>query len=58
MLKYRTNFKLRNALAEKVEKLIKNTGSSETIGLDQIAAIFLKGRDPFIVIHLSEIINL
>lgn len=45
MLKYRTNFKLRNALAEKVEKLIKNTGSSETIGLDQIAAIFLKGRD-------------
>ena len=59
MLKVRVNVKLRNALVEKEEKLIKNINSSESIGTDQISVNFLKiFFDPFIAIYLSEIINL
>ena len=59
MLKVRANVKLRNALVEKEEKLIKNINSSESIGTDQISVNFLKNFfDPFIAIYLSEIINL
>ena len=59
MLKVRVNVKLRNALVEKEEKLIKNINSSESIGTDQTSANFLKiFFDPFIAIYLSEIINL
>ena len=59
MLKVRANVKLRNALVEKEEKLMKNINSSESIGTDQISANFLKNFfNPFIAIYLSEIISL